>query len=217
MYAWRRSAAVLPGGSARGLGATSSAAAAIQDLIRQAAARFGVPASIALSVGYQESRYNQSAISPKGAIGVMQLMPGTASDLRVNPYDVGENIDGGVSYLARLYQQFGDWTTALQAYNGGPGNVSRGTVSSAARSYADQVLGRAGELGPAPSYTGSDVVVPTDPFWAAGDGDITGAGQDYGAWPIDGLDMSDSGALSSGAKLGLGLAAGALALVVLAS
>lgn len=125
----------------RGLGATSGEVAA---LIEAAAPAYGVPPSLALAVAQRESGLNQAARGSSGEIGVFQLMPGTAAELGVNPADLNANIDGGLRYLAQMYRQFGDWDTALQAYNGGPGNVARGTVSSAAQSYSAAVLAAAG-------------------------------------------------------------------------
>ena len=124
----------------RGLGDSSSVAAQIH----AAAPGYGVPASLALAVAKKESGLNQAAVGSSGEIGVFQLMPGTAEQLGVNPLDLTENIDGGLTYLSQLYAQFGDWGTALEAYNGGPGNVQRGTVSSAAQSYSASVLAAAG-------------------------------------------------------------------------
>lgn len=95
-------------------------------LIVAAAQKYGVPPSLALEVGVQESGLNPAAVSPAGAIGVMQLMPGTAAGLGVDPNDTAQNIDGGVRYLAQLLSQFGgNQATALAAYNWGSGNVSR--------------------------------------------------------------------------------------------
>jgi soluble lytic murein transglycosylase-like protein len=76
-------------------------------------------------VAWQESRYNQAAISPKGARGVMQLMPATATTLGVDANDLRGNIDGGVAYLAQQMRRYGDLRLALAAYNAGPGAVDR--------------------------------------------------------------------------------------------
>jgi soluble lytic murein transglycosylase-like protein len=122
----------------------------IQEQIAAEARRQGIRPELALAVAAQESGFNQSARSPVGAIGIMQLMPGTAQDLRVNPYDAAENIRGGVTYLRQQLARFGgDEVRALQAYNGGPGHVLKGDVSSAAQLYARQVLARV------PMYAGS--------------------------------------------------------------
>lgn len=97
----------------------------VENLIRLTARKHGVPEDLALRVARQESRFNQGAVSPKGAIGVMQLMPGTARDLGVNPRDLHQNIDGGVRYLGQQLKTFGDERLALAAYNAGPGAVRK--------------------------------------------------------------------------------------------
>jgi soluble lytic murein transglycosylase-like protein len=94
--------------------------------IRQASKRYAVPASIVEAVAWQESRFNQRAVSPRGARGVMQLMPGTARGLGVDdPFDPAQAIDGGARLLRSLLDRFGRTDLALAAYNAGPGAVSR--------------------------------------------------------------------------------------------
>lgn len=74
----------------------------------------------------QESRYNPRALSRAGAIGMAQLMPGTARDLRViNPWNVADNLRGGARYLRQQLDEFSSWHLALSAYNAGPGSVRR--------------------------------------------------------------------------------------------
>lgn len=93
--------------------------------IQESSARHAVPAPVVEAVAWQESRFNQAAVSPKGARGVMQLMPGTASSLGVDAADLKGNIDGGAAYLAQQIRRFGDLRLALAAYNAGPEAVTR--------------------------------------------------------------------------------------------
>lgn len=65
------------------------------------------------------------AVSPKGAIGLAQLMPATARMLGVDPWDPVQNLEGGARYLAAQYRRFGSWRLALAAYNAGPAAVAR--------------------------------------------------------------------------------------------
>lgn len=112
--------------------------AEVQQLVVDAASRYGVDPQLALAVARAESNFNQDAISWAGAIGVMQLMPQTAADLGVNPYDLEENIDGGVRYLRDQLRTFGDVALALAAYNWGPGRVA-----DALDAFGDQWLAHA--------------------------------------------------------------------------
>jgi len=98
----------------------------VEALIEEAAERYGVPAEILYSVAAVESGYDPRAVSPKGAVGVMQLMPSTASELGADPTDPAENIDAGARYLRDLLLKYdGGLYRALAAYNAGPGAVDR--------------------------------------------------------------------------------------------
>jgi soluble lytic murein transglycosylase-like protein len=92
---------------------------------RQAARRYRVPEDLFLRLVQQESGWRADARSHKGAIGLAQLMPGTARVLGVNPHDPHQNLEGGARYLAEQYRSFGSWRLALAAYNAGPGAVAK--------------------------------------------------------------------------------------------
>ena len=119
---------------------------AITDLITQYAGAAGVPAEVALAVAQQESgtqqwRSNGSLVTgSSGEVGVFQLMPATAAQLGVDPTDLNQNIQGGVSYLQQLYAQFNNWPAAIAAYNAGPGRVASGNIPSSTQSYVSSVL-----------------------------------------------------------------------------
>jgi len=109
--------------------AASLAPKSAKDHLRDAASQNGLPPEILLSVAKIESAFQTNALSPKGAIGVMQLMPGTARALNVNPRDTRENIEGGARLLRDLlvkYERYPDQVyRALSAYNAGPGAVQK--------------------------------------------------------------------------------------------
>ncbi len=94
-------------------------------MAREAARRHAIPEDLFLRLVQQESGWNPSAKSHKGALGLAQLMPETARVLRVDPSDPYQNLDGGARYLKLQFRAFGNWKLALAAYNAGPGAVKK--------------------------------------------------------------------------------------------
>ena len=165
----------------------------VQDQIRITALRYGVDPALALAVAQQESGFRQSARGGSGEVGIFQLMPGTARDLGVDPYNEMQNIQGGVLYLSQQLSRFGDPSVALAAYNCGPSCAASGAIPSSTRSYVSSVLSSV------PLFdTGAPAVWPSfDDYLAAGP-----------SIPSDGLGGSETVVL---------LAAAALAVVLLTS
>lgn len=101
--------------------------AEIEELVEKTAKKHQVDPQLVRAVIQVESDYNTQAVSNKGAMGLMQLMPATAQQLGVeDPFSASQNIEGGVNYLKYLLDQFdGDITKSLAAYNAGEGRVRR--------------------------------------------------------------------------------------------
>jgi hypothetical protein len=95
-----------------------------EPVVAPIAARYNLDTELVLRIIEAESGGDPRAVSPKGAMGLMQLMPETARALGVSdPFDPMQNIEGGVRYLSHLLRRFGDLRLALAAYNAGPGRV----------------------------------------------------------------------------------------------
>jgi soluble lytic murein transglycosylase-like protein len=120
----------------------------VHAVLEDAARRHGVSVRLLHAVAYVESSLVHTRISGTGAMGLMQLMPGTAAELGVrDPFDMHENVDGGARYLKRLLGTFrGNMQRAVAAYNAGPTRVSEARTISAlpseTREYVVRVLSR---------------------------------------------------------------------------
>jgi soluble lytic murein transglycosylase-like protein len=106
--------------------AVSQAEACPTKLADAAADKYGLPRRLVRSVISRESDFQPRAVSPKGAIGLMQLMPATAEALGADPHDPAQNVDAGTRYLRDLLEKYdGGLWHALAAYNAGPGAVDK--------------------------------------------------------------------------------------------
>lgn len=106
----------------------------ISQEIEKAGKQYGIDPLFLASIYYTESRFSNTAISAAGAVGIAQLMPGTAQEMDKNPYDMKENIEGGAKYFRQMLDLHLDKEDeaidyALAAYNAGPGNVESGIPS----------------------------------------------------------------------------------------
>jgi soluble lytic murein transglycosylase-like protein len=121
-----------------------AAPATPRQLVDSAARKHGLPPAFLHSVAQAESAYRQDAVSPKGAIGIMQLMPSTAAELGADPRDASQNVEAGARHLADLLVRYqGSSAKALAAYNAGPGAVTKyGGVPpyTETRTYVRKVL-----------------------------------------------------------------------------
>lgn len=149
---------LVAGGSATGFAggwaqALPAAGRAWAPSIERAALRAGVDPALLASLVWAESGFDAGARSHAGAIGLAQLMPGTAAGLGVDPHDPQQNLEGGARFLAAQLRRFGRPDLALAAYNAGPGRVSAaGGIPDIAetQAYVPKVLGYYDRLGGRP-------------------------------------------------------------------
>ena len=132
------------GASTAARGSSGAAGASLSDIVRGV---IGVE-----SGGHQTDGSGRTLTSSVGALGLMQLMPGTAAALGVDPNDANQNVAGGTRYLQQLYAKYGNWNQALEAYNWGPENLDKalrtgGSIPSGVQAYATAVERRAASSG----------------------------------------------------------------------
>ena len=117
-------------------------------VLNATASRHSISPALLEAVVWQESRWHPQALSPKGAMGLTQLMPATARALGVDPRDPVANLDGGARYLRQMLDRFGgNLEKSLAAYNAGPGRVERANGIPAiaeTRNYVTAILARLG-------------------------------------------------------------------------
>jgi soluble lytic murein transglycosylase-like protein len=117
--------------------------ARIDTAVRDASLRFLVDPALVHSVIREESNYDVHAVSHKGAMGLMQLMPGTAAELGVVcAFDPRENVLAGTRYLRRLRDRLGSWPRAVAAYHAGPERVEASRIPDETHRYAERVIAR---------------------------------------------------------------------------
>ena len=97
----------------------------VKQLIVKHSMELGLDPALALSIAKAESGFCHDKRSRYGAVGVFQLMPATAKRMGFNPYQLQDNIKGGITYYKKMYNMFGSTELALAAYNAGPGNVKK--------------------------------------------------------------------------------------------
>ena len=112
-----------------------------QNIIKQAKV-MGVEPAIVLSIAKLESGFNQNAKSAGGHIGVFQLSHATAKRMGINPYNLDENIKGGISYYKNMYDKFGSVELAVAAYNVGPEIIKRNnnTIPRYTQNFVSRIM-----------------------------------------------------------------------------
>jgi len=144
-------------------------------LITATAQRYGLPPDKFLAQLRAESNLDPGAVSPKGAIGVAQLMPATAASLGVDPRDPAQAVDAAGRYMRMNLDRFGgNYDMALAAYNWGPGNVAKYGISGMppeTRAYIQKVSGASGDGG-VTAPKGGGLLARTGPGQILGEGPL---------------------------------------------
>jgi soluble lytic murein transglycosylase-like protein len=121
--------------------------AAFRAAFARASAQTAIPASLLVATAYEESRMDPRAHSGAGALGLLQVMPGTARSVGLTAYEPGANVLAGARYLRQLLNRYGDVDLALAAYNAGPTTIDRaGHAPVGSLRYAKNVEARAAVL-----------------------------------------------------------------------
>lgn len=126
------------------------------NVIAQASQKYGIPDSLLTAQINQESGFNPNAVSPAGAEGIAQFMPATAQSIGLkNPFDPTEAIPAMAKYDAQNFNQFGNITKMLEAYNEGPNAVANGVIAPGVKSYANNIINAANGTQPTTTTTKS--------------------------------------------------------------
>jgi soluble lytic murein transglycosylase-like protein len=112
-----------------------------QNIIKQSK-EMGVEPAIMLSIAKTESGFNQNAKSLSGHIGVFQLSHTTAKNMGLNPYELNDNVKGGILYYKNMYNRFGSMELAVAAYNSGPDAIKRhnNTVPKHSQHFVSRIM-----------------------------------------------------------------------------
>jgi len=157
----------------RNTAALSSGTADLDAIFEAAGRRYNLSPNLLKAVAKVESNFRSNVVSHAGAMGIMQLMPGTANYLGVtDPFDPEQNIMGGARYLREMLDRFGgDLSVALSAYNAGPGRVSKngGEVVPFTQNYVSKVLR---------NFSGGDITAGIASFGRPGSSGATGTSGD---------------------------------------
>jgi len=163
--------------TAEALASSAQNEATLTPLIEETARRYGLEPELVRAVVRIESAFYPKAHSKAGAMGLMQLMPGTAADLGVaDPWDPVANLDGVCRYLAQMLTRFGDLRLALAAYNAGPGAVEHYRAIppyEETQAYVVKVLASYHSYGGSGEETVTTTTVSSTPVYISADGTMT--------------------------------------------